>query len=253
MAYELDMPEKARKWEQEAEILKTNFNRDFWSESKNTFVLALDGDKKPCNVMTSNAGHCLFSGIANKKNAKKLSKSLLDDKMFTGWGIRTLGNREERFNPMSYHNGSVWPHDNAIIAYGLSRYGYQLEVFKILTGLFDTSAFSEERLPELFCGFPRRRGQGPTAYPVACSPQAWAVGSVFLMLQAVLGLEIDAKEKTIRLHQCKLPGFLSELTITNLSVEPGELIALQIREVQGEIVAKILNENANIKVEVLGK
>ncbi|CAN5336896.1 hypothetical protein BH23BAC1_BH23BAC1_27670 [soil metagenome] len=177
----LGFSDKADEWKKQAEDLKNIFNEKFWSESRQTYILAMDGDKNPCNVISSNAGHCLFSGIATRERAKILAKSLVGEKIFSGWGIRTLAADEARYNPMSYHNGSIWPHDNAMIAYGLSRYGLQRETYKIMTGVFDTSLFVDDhRLPELFCGFERRKGQGPTAYPVACSPQVWADGALFL-------------------------------------------------------------------------
>jgi len=180
----------------DATALKINFNDKFWDEKLNCYILALDAGKQPCRVVSSNAGHCLFTGIATEEKARKLADTLLSPDMFTGWGIRTLSVREARYNPMSYHNGSVWPHDNALIAYGLSLYGFQEHALKIMQGLFDAGLFIElQRLPELFCGFERRRGEGPTDYPVACSPQAWSVGAVFIMLQACFRGTIDHVQK----------------------------------------------------------
>lgn len=254
IAQALGHSNKAAQWKKEAETLKNRFNELFWSESKNAYILALDGEKKPCNVLTSNAGHCLFSGIATPEYAKKTAKSLLNEKMFSGWGVRTLSIDEARYNPMSYHNGSIWPHDNAMVAYGLSRYGLQKEALKIMTGIFDASLFIEnQRLPELFCGFERRPGQGTTAYPVACSPQAWAVGSVFLLLQAVLGLNIDAENKKITLFNPVLPSYLNEITIKNIRVDDQYVVALQIRKVKEEVIATILNEGSAVSVSVIKK
>lgn len=242
--------EKAGKWEKEAEDLKVKFNEYFWSEQKECYYLALDGEKKPCDVVASNAGHCLFSGIAPKERARKIAKALLSENMFSGWGVRTLASDEKRYNPMSYHNGSIWPHDNAMIAYGLFRYGLQRETYKIMAGVFDTSLFVEnERLPELFCGFPRRKGQGPTSYPVACSPQAWAVGALFLLLQSILGLHIDAKNKKIILYKPVMPTFLNDITIRNLRVN-NSVVALQLRKVHDQVEARLLNEDVDIKIEV---
>jgi glycogen debranching enzyme len=137
--------------------------------------------------------------------------------MFSGWGVRTLSEAEKRYNPMSYHNGSIWPHDNAIIASGLAKYGFQKEAIKILSALFDASLFIElQRLPELYCGFPRRHGEGPTSYPVACSPQAWSVGAVFMLLQSCLQVEINAVRKTIVFNKPELPPYLDRISITNL-------------------------------------
>lgn len=203
----------------EAEILKENFNRDFWDEELNTFVLALDGDKNPCRVKSSNAGHCLFSGIVKDEYAEKLANTLLSSEMFTGWGIRTLSSSAVRYNPMSYHNGSVWPHDTALIAYGLSLYGFKEKTAKLIKGLFDATLFIDlQRLPELFCGFERRKNEGPTAYPVACSPQAWAVASVYLLLQACLRIEINPAEKKLCFNKPILPDFIDNLEIKNLSL-----------------------------------
>src|SRR5262249_46698652 len=147
----------------------------------------------PCRVRTSNAGQCLFTGIVAPDRAARVARTLLDTPSFSGWGIRTVATGEARYNPMSYHNGSVWPHDNSLIGAGLARYRWKEAVVKILGGLSDSSLFIDlHRMPELFCGFPRRPGEGPTLYPVACSPQAWAAGSVFLLLQACLGLRVEA-------------------------------------------------------------
>lgn len=241
----------ASKLFKEAKTLKEKFSKAFWMEDKRTFALALDGDKKPCRVVTSNAGHCLFSGIASTVQAKKVAATLLNQNMFSGWGIRTLSSEEKRYNPISYHNGSIWPHDNAMIAYGLSRYGLQTGIQKILSGIFDTSLQVEyQRLPELFCGFERRRAQGPTAYPVACSPQAWAVGSAFLLIQSFLGLKINAKENSITFKNPFLPGFLDELIIKNLPIN-GESIALQVRRHKNGVQVYPLNSNLDINIEVV--
>jgi glycogen debranching enzyme len=207
----------AKRLRKEADLLKKRFNEQFWDDRLNCFVLALDGSKQPCRVITSNAGHCLFTEIATEEHARKLADTLLHSDMFTGWGIRTLSAAEQRYNPMSYHNGSIWPHDNALIAYGLSLYGFKESVLKIMQGMFDASLFIDlQRLPELFCGFDRRRGEGPTAYPVACSPQAWSIAVVFMMLQACFRIDIDALSKKITFEQPLLPTYLEQVSITNL-------------------------------------
>ena len=172
-----------------------------------TYALALDGSKRPCVVRSSNAGQCLLTGIARPDRARAVAESLLEQGLFSGWGIRTIDASEARYNPMSYHNGSVWPHDNALIAAGFARYGFADLVGTILTALLDASRFFEShRIPELFCGFHKRRGEGPTLYPVACSPQAWAAGSVFLLLQAALGLTIDAPNRASRSRALDCPS-----------------------------------------------
>lgn len=175
--------------------------------------------KEQCRVRTSNAGHCLFSGIATHEHAQRDEGSLSGKEFFSGWGIRMVAPSEARFNPMSYHNGSVWPHDNAMIAMGLARYEFKPSALKIMTGLYEASRYVDlHRLPELFCGFVRRPGGSPTLYPVACSPQAWASASVFLLLQACLGLTVQAQNSTIQLSNPLLPDFLQEIRITNLKV-----------------------------------
>jgi glycogen debranching enzyme len=203
----------------EAAELKERFNKQFWDEALKCFVLALDGNKRPCRVLSSNAGHCLFTRIANEDNARKLADTLLNNDMYTGWGVRTLSTQERRYNPMSYHNGSVWPHDNALIAYGLSLYNFKEHALKIMQSMFDASLFIYlQRLPELFCGFERRRGEGPTSYPVACSPQAWSVAVVFMLLQTCFRIDINALTKSITFENPILPPYLEHIFISNLRI-----------------------------------
>ena len=219
LALVVGQPQTATDLLQQAQLLKERFEVAFWCEELSLYALALDGKKRQCRVRTSNAGHCLFSGIANQEHAKLVEASLLGKEFFSGWGIRTVAASEARFNPMAYHNGSVWPHDNALIAIGLARYGFKPSAVKIMAGLYDASRFVElHRLPELFCGFVRRPGGSPTLYPVACSPQAWSSASAFFLLQACLGLTIQAQDSTIQFLNPLLPDFLQEITITNLKV-----------------------------------
>jgi len=225
----------AKKLTKEAQQLKQHFNDVFWDEDLGTYVLALDGEKQPCRVLSSNAGHTLFSGIATEERAMRIVKGLMSDEMFTGWGVRTLSSKAKRYNPMSYHNGSVWPHDTALIAYGFARYGMVPEAMKLMQGLFDASLFIElQRLPELFCGFPFRPGEAPTAYPVACSPQAWSVATVFLLLQACLQIQIDGYEKKFIFHNPVLPDYLNEVKISNLKFE-GEEFSLEIMKYDNDL------------------
>lgn len=204
---------------QQAHRLKERFEQAFWCDELSTYALALDGKKRQCRVKTSNAGHCLFSGIAEQAHARCVAESLLGQEFFSGWGIRTVAASEARFNPMSYHNGSIWPHDNALVAMGLARYGFKESVLSILTGLYEASLHVDlHRLPELFCGFGRRPGGSPTLYPVACAPQAWSSASVFLLLQACLGLTIQAHKSNIQFLTPLLPDFLQEVMITNLRI-----------------------------------
>ncbi|HKZ38162.1 MAG TPA: amylo-alpha-1,6-glucosidase [Chryseolinea sp.] len=253
IAKELGYHKIASRLESEAYQLKENFNRMFWSESKQTYVIALDGKKNQCNVVSSNAGHCLFSGIATPPRAEIVAKNLLSESMFSGWGIRTISTQEQRYNPMSYHNGSIWPHDNAMIAYGFSRYHLMNEVIQVVTGTFDTTEHLEnERLPELFCGFERQKGKSPTSYPVACSPQAWSVGAVFMMIQACLGMKIDAANKTITLCRPSLPSFLKDITVTNLKLN-NQLITFQVRRRKEGVDAILLTPNADVTIRVENK
>ena len=215
---------EAEKLRGQAKTLQERFEEAFWDEELGTYVLALDGSKQPCRVRASNAGHCLFAGIASPERARRTAETLLGADMFSGWGIRTLSSREVRYNPMSYHNGSVWPHDNALIASGLARYGLQDQAVAVMTGLFDAALFLDQRrLPELFCGFPRRPGLGPTLYPVACSPQAWASGSPFLLFQACLGLSIEAEAGRVSFRHALLPEFVADARIRDLRIGEAEV------------------------------
>ncbi len=211
--------DRASQLRRQARSLKERFEEAFWCEETSTYALALDGQKRPCQVKTSNAGHCLYTGIASDEHARRVAETLMSDELFSGWGIRTLADSERRYNPMSYHNGSIWPHDNAMIAIGLARYGLKSGVEKIMSGMFEVSLVLDfHRLPELFCGFVRRPGQGLTRYPVACNPQAWAAGSAFMALQACLGLSIIASEQKVVFNYPILPEFIDEMQIKNLKV-----------------------------------
>jgi glycogen debranching enzyme len=200
----------------EAENLRRNFEASFWCEELSTYALALDGDKRQCRVVASNAGHALLTGIAAPDRAERVADTLTGISCFSGWGIRTLARTAVRYNPISYHNGSVWPHDNALIALGFSRYGLKPAALRIFTGLFDAVChWDPRRLPELFCGFARRQ-TAPTQYPVACSPQAWASATVFALLQASLGLQFDSADGEIRFDRPVLPEFLQHLHLRGL-------------------------------------
>lgn len=208
-----------------AEALRTRFNAAFWCEEINSYAIALDGKKQQCRVRTSNAGHTLYCGVATKDFARRTAQTLFDIHSYCGWGVRTVAACEARYNPMSYHNGSVWPHDNSIIGMGLSRYGFREEVARISDGLHEASCHVEmNRLPELFCGFHRRpETSGPTLYPVACSPQAWAAGSVFMLVQACLGLSIDAIAKRVEFANPVLPSGVDEIIVQRLRVGDAQI------------------------------
>ena len=210
---------RAEQLRRQAEDLRTRFEEAFWCDELSMYALALDGEKNQCRIRSSNAGQCLFSGIAAPVHAKQTAEALLSATMFSGWGVRTLATNERRYNPMSYHNGSVWPHDNALIAFSGTRALDKQLALKIMSGLLDLSIFTElHRLPELICGFPRRPGKGPTLYPVACSPQAWASAAVFLVLQSCLGMTVNAIEPRIYLHYPALPEAIPFVQVKNLSV-----------------------------------
>ena len=199
--------------------LREAFARAFFVPELDAYALALDGDKRPCRVRSSNSAHCLFTGIAHEDHARRIVATLFDDDLFSGWGVRTLSTSAPRYNPMSYHNGSVWPHDNALIAAGLARLGFQQLACRLLAAHFDAgSHFDLRRMPELFCGFQRREGEGPTGYPVACAPQAWAAGAVFQLLSSCLGLSLDASRHQVRLESSALPDCIASLRLQNLSV-----------------------------------
>jgi glycogen debranching enzyme len=219
VAEALGFIEKAEDLCSEAEELRKKFEGVFWSDDLAMYALALDGDKRPCRVRTSNAGQCLFTNIASPARAQQTKEALLAPGFFSGWGVRTLAAHEKRYNPMSYHNGSVWPHDNALIAFGDTCSSNKQLALRILSGLLDLSIFAElHRVPELICGFPQHQGKGPTLYPVACAPQAWASGAVFLALQSCLGLSIDAQRSRIHLYHTALPEALPTVRIRNIHV-----------------------------------
>ncbi|HYI49593.1 MAG TPA: amylo-alpha-1,6-glucosidase, partial [Allosphingosinicella sp.] len=208
----------------QAEELRRRFEAAFWCPEIGTYALALDGAKRPCRVRSSNPGHALFTGIAAPERAVSVVANLMSAEEFSGWGVRTLAAGEPRYNPMSYHNGSVWPHDNALIAMGLARYGHKKEVLKIFQGLAEAAVYDEfRRLPELFCGFSRRKKRGPTSYPVACSPQAWAAAAPFALVAAATGLELDHGSESVRLVHPALPAFLDDLTLRDIRVAGARL------------------------------
>lgn len=200
----------AERLDRQAEALKQQFNRDFWMEDRQFFAQALDRDKQQIRSVTSNPGHCLWAGICDDGKAEAVVRRLMAPDMFSGWGIRTLSESSKNYNPMSYHNGSVWPHDTAIIALGMRRCGYGEDALTLVQGLVDAAFhFPDARLPELFCGFSRdtRFNSSPTAYVVSCSPQAWAAGTAFMLLQTMLDVCPEGSAKTVRLNPLLPPGF----------------------------------------------
>jgi glycogen debranching enzyme len=217
LARKLECRERAAVLAAKADRLAERVERVFWLEEMNTYALALDGKKTACRVRSSNAGHVLFSGLTAQARAEHLAATLMAPQSFSDWGIRTIAEGEARYNPMSYHNGSIWPHDNGIIALGFGRYGLKQPLLRVLTAMFDAMLFSEMKgMPELFCGFPRRKGMGPTSYPVACLPQAWSSAAVFAMLGATLGLSFDVEAARVLLTRPTLPDWMDELHLSNL-------------------------------------
>ncbi|MFZ0807545.1 MAG: amylo-alpha-1,6-glucosidase [Candidatus Sulfotelmatobacter sp.] len=251
IAAQLGQVELARKLSAQANSIQEQFEEKFWDDELNTYVIALDGSKSPCRVLNSNAGHCLFTGISRPEHAARLVNTLMGDQLYCGWGIRTLGSRELRYNPMSYHNGSVWPHDNAIIARGLARYGYKHEASQILTALFDASMFMpRNRLPELFCGFHRRtESEGPTLYPVACSPQAWSSAAAYLLLQACLGIELNSAHGSVSFSSPYLPERLSEIRFSNLRLGASS-IDIALHRDQDKIALEILRNEGGVNIQL---
>ena len=243
---------RAGELERRALELRTRFERDFWCEELGTYALALDGEKRACRVRTSNAGHVLWSGIAAPERARRVGATLMAPDSFSGWGVRTVAKGEARYNPMSYHNGSIWPHDNAIAAMGLARYGMKDSAVAIAEALYDASLFMDlHRLPELFCGFAKRSpGEGPTLYPVACSPQAWASATAFYLLKACLGLSFRADAPHIRFLHPQLPRFLDRLQLSGIAV--GDSIVDVFFERHGEQVGvKVVRSRGDAQVSVV--
>lgn len=241
-------PERAASFLARAEGLRRAFDISFFDEELGTYVLALDGDKRPCRVRSSNAGHALFTGIAYPERAAQIARTLMSASSFCGWGIRTLPSTEARYNPMSYHNGSVWPHDNAMIATGLARYGYRTEAARIFEGLFAAASYIElRRLPELLCGMPRQRARGPTFYPVACSPQAWAAAAPLSLLQSCLGLDFDPDGMQISFNLPELPSFVDEVILRHLWIGSGSA-DVAIRGSGRQVVVDVIDRRGNVQV-----
>jgi glycogen debranching enzyme len=251
VARRLGFADRADRLDAEAEQLQERFEEAFWCEELGTYALALDGAKQPCRVRTSNAGQLLFTGIVREDRARRVAADLMSQKFFSGWGIRTVARGEARYNPMSYHDGSIWPHDNALIALGFARYGLKHSVAHLFKGLFDAASYMDlRRLPELFCGFQRERRRGPVLYPVACAPQAWASATPFTLLEAALGLEFDAVRGEIRLRDPRLPEFLNEVVLRDLRLGASS-VDLRVRRHDGEVSLEVLRTRGQIQVSIV--
>ncbi|MCW8306708.1 amylo-alpha-1,6-glucosidase [Acidiphilium sp. PA] len=236
MAAALGDADRATSLASQAAGLRARFDAGFWDDERQFYVLALDGAKRPCRVLASNAGHALFTGIALPGRAEAVATRLMGPDFFSGWGIRTLARGQPRFNPMSYHNGSVWPHDNALIGLGLARYGYRASAARLFDAMLATSTWAERyRLPELFCGFPRKPNHAPTAYPVACAPQAWAAGTLPALLDACLGIMFDPASGRANVDRPVLPAGIDRLIIENLGLA-GQKVALSFTRTQGGVI-----------------
>ncbi len=208
----------AEHWRQRAARLRQSVEDRFWMEDAGFYGIAIDGERMLCRVRASNAGHLLYTGTAAPDRAASVAEQLMSSAFNTGWGLRTLANSEIRYNPMSYHNGSVWPHDTALCAAGIAHYGRRGDAVRLLNKMFEAAVYFGMRLPELFCGFERSNGDTPIPYPIACLPQAWAAGSVFMILQACLGITIDGWGDEIRLDNPRLPAGMERLSIRQLLV-----------------------------------
>jgi glycogen debranching enzyme len=243
--------ERAAALEVAANKLAQRFEEAFWCEDLGIYALALDGEKKPCRVATSNAGQALFGGMVRRDRAMAIAKQLMQPHFFSGWGVRTVSADEARYNPMSYHNGSVWPHDNAMIAAGLAHYGATAAAAQIFDAMFDAATYMDlHRLPELFCGFPRVRNRGPTLYPVACAPQAWASGAIFALLEASLGLEIDPWKHEIVFRNPALPDFLDEVVLRDLKCGTAAIDVALRRHSDDKISVQMLKSRGDVEINV---
>ncbi len=234
----------------QAASLRRQFEEKFWCEELSTYALALDGAKQPCRVVASNAGQVLLTGIAAPEHAQRVTATLLSSSAFSGWGIRTVAHSAARYNPMSYHNGSVWPHDNGLIAMGMARYGHKQAAAQVFSAIFDAASYMElRRLPELFCGFARMQHNAPTQYPVACSPQAWASATTLSLLQATLGLELFDGSGEIAFYRPVLPEFLSHVHLRNLRLSGGSVDVLLHRH-GNDVAATVTRRDGDVAVVV---
>jgi glycogen debranching enzyme len=235
----------------QAAALRDAFERAFWDEKLGLYALALDGQKRPCRVAASNAGHVLFCGLAAAARAAPVAERLLGTGFFSGWGIRTVSAGAARYNPMSYHNGSVWPHDNSLIAAGFSRYGMRRAASQVLEGLFAAAGYADlQRLPELFCGFGRMRNQAPTGYPVACSPQAWAAGALPASLAACLGIGFDPGRRAVTFCRPVLPDFIGWLKLKGLTIGDATIDIILHRAEAGAVAMAVLGRRGDIEASM---
>lgn len=239
---------RARTLESAAAVLKARFAEAFWMPDEGYYCLALDGQKRQVAVISSNAGHALWAGIATREHSELVADHLLAEDLFSGWGVRTLSTREVRYNPIGYHVGTVWPHDNALTAFGLKRYGAEEQLVRLATGLFDAAThFPSSRMPELFAGFARSAFDVPVRYPVACSPQAWAAASWGMILQALLGLSLDACAGELSIVHPSLPPWLEWVNVERIRVGGAE-VDLRYQRVADRTVVDVLAMRGGVRV-----
>jgi glycogen debranching enzyme len=238
----------AERWDGEAQLLKQRFNQDFWVPDLDFCAMALDGEGRPLDGIGSNPGHCLGLGIFTPEKAESVADRLMAPDMFNGWGIRTLSSDSPAYNPMGYHIGSIWPHDNALIAAGLRSQNRGDAAMEIATSLFDMTIWQPYlRPPELFCGHDRLENTPPVRYPVACSPQAWATGSLFQLLQVLLNLQPDAPSNALRILDPTLPKFLNHLAVHNLRIG-STVLDLEFERVNGTVACRMVRKRGNLRV-----
>lgn len=247
----LGMNERAAALDAQAEILRRRFDAAFWCEDIGFYAMALDGKKAPCRVRTSNPGHALLTGIISPERGAALASAFSATDFYSGWGVRTVAEGEARYNPMSYHNGSIWPHDNALLAQGLAKQGTKRGIIDIFEGLMRATTYMDyRRIPELYCGFRRRRGRGPTLYPVACSPQAWSASAPLSLIQSLLGLEFRLREGEVLLNNPVLPSMLDAVTLRNISLGDARADFVVSRGASG-VALNVLHMRGDMKIAVI--
>ena len=233
---------------EQARNLKKKFNQAFWMEDESFIALALDRDGKQLQSLASNAGQCLFTGILDDDKANFVANRILGSEFFSGWGIRTLANSNLAYNPIGYHTGTIWPHDNALIARGLRYYRKFKDVHRIMRALFEVAQHrSDLRLPELFCGFDRQKNGSPIDYPVSCCPQAFAAGSLPLLLSTCISYEPDALNNVLRINEPLLPEWLGDVTIQNLRIGTSQ-INLNLRTTEGSTSCQLLSKKGDVRL-----
>lgn len=248
----LGEPERAARLVAEASALRARFEEAFWMPDEGFYCLALDGKGQQIASIASNPGHALFCGIVARERAEAVARRLLGEDMFSGWGVRTLSSRSRSYNPSGYHLGTVWPHDNALLGLGLKRYGHEALLDRLVSGLFDAARqFPSYRMPELFCGFDRSAFGLPVRYPVACSPQAWAAASWSALVRAMLGLEVDAPARELRVARPTLPAWLGWLTLRRLRVGDAE-VDLRYQRIGDHTAVDVEAMRGDVRVTLVG-